>query len=196
MEPMTTTGLWLGLAAGVITDPVPGSAPPWAGGRVELAVDDVFGVQLSGDFMPHMGYRGPVYRQIVQQIDPLDDFARLDISPVVGHLSLAPTFTPIRGQLYLPTHALFDVRLFAGPGLVWTRDDLLTLDKAGEPSAVATERQVHPTIEIGAGTSVQLSAKVRAFTENRFIAYVETVESTELITRTRWLPGLGVRVAL
>lgn len=193
MEPVTTAGLWLGLAAGVITDDVPRSAPPWIGTRAELVLDDPFAVELSGDLFPDTGERGPVTKQLIRQLDPIDP-AGVDVSPVLGRIALTPKFAPFRGQLYLPTHATFDVHLFAGPGLVWTRDDLAVLQKQSDPSAVATQSQIHPTIELGLGTAIRLSDRVRVFAENRFVTYVEAIESTQLEMRTRMAPGLGLRV--
>ena len=193
MEPVTTAGLWLGLAAGVITDDMPGGAPPWAGGRAELVLDDPFSVELSGDLAPDLGERGHSYRPLIDQLGR-DPTRQGELSPARGRVALTPKFAPFRGQLYLPAHATFDVHLFAGPGLVWTRDDLAVLDKLLDPTALATERQIHPTMELGFGTAVRLSDRVRVFAENRFIAYVEALESTQLETRTRMSPGLGIRV--
>ncbi len=79
----------------------------------------------------------------------------------------------------------------AGAGVIRTEDDLGLLQLADDPSAQATQVQLHPTLVLGVGTEVDVGViTLRGRAE--MIAYTETFASTQTQNRPELFVGADV----
>lgn len=149
------------------------------GSGVTYHVTEVFGVEVTGTFAPDFGqgdWKG-VTKQIVNenQVTP-------DISKVVWYGTASFTFSPIYGKVALAGRKIinFDIYGVFGTGVTGTKDDLEALGKTDEPEAVATESQLHPTLNFGGGLRVIFNPTFAMRVEARGMSYIEVLESTQL----------------
>jgi hypothetical protein len=94
------------------------------------------------------------------------------------------TFVPLDGTV---GERSFTVRLSVGSGLARTRDDLKALQAEDEPEAVATERQWHPTLDLGAALRVELSERASLQLSVAHAGWIETIDGTDLEKSGAWL---------
>ena len=131
-----------------------------------------------------------------QIIDDSDGFLG-DVSPIQRRASLVLDVVALTGTVQAGRHELpLRLHLGAGGGVVETRDDLEALGKTTDPDALATERQVHPTLDLAASLDVGLSKRVLVRAGFANVRYTETLESDTRLGRSSVAWSLGPTLAL
>ena len=96
-----------------------------------------------------------------------------DISQPLFRAELTAAFLPLQVQ-----QGMWNARLgaFAGGGLIYTRDDLETLQAEGDPGYEAAQNELHPTYVLGLSVdAVRNSVGVRV--RGQRVSYVENIGS-------------------
>lgn len=120
-----------------------------------------------------------------------------DASPILRRASLVLDMVAVTGTIHAGRRELpLRLHLGAGAGLVETVDDLEALDRETDPESIATERQVHPTLDLAAALDVGLSERVLLRAALANVRYVETIEGTEIFARSSVAWSLGPTIAL
>jgi outer membrane beta-barrel protein len=146
---------------------------------------EVFGIEVTGTFSPNFGDKDwkPITRQLINnnKVSP-------DISKISWAASANFQFSPIYGKIALDLSTVnFDVFGVFGMGVTGTVDDLVALGKEGDPQSVDTEKQVHPTTNLGGGFRVIFSNNFAIRVEGRSLIYIETISSTTLEMKNNFL---------
>ncbi|MBA2319807.1 MAG: outer membrane beta-barrel domain-containing protein [Deltaproteobacteria bacterium] len=142
-------------------------------------VTEVFGVEFRGTFSPDFGKGDwkPITEQIIEE-----NAVTPDISKIQWFGDANFQYSPIYGKVAVSGKniVMFDIFGAFGAGVVGTRDDLEALQKENDPEALATQKQLHPTLNYGGGIRVILSKSFAFRFETRGMSYVEVIESSTL----------------
>ena len=149
------------------------------GAGLTYHVTEVFGVEFRGTFSPDFGEGDwkPITHQIIDENSVTPDISKIEW---FGDFNFQ--YSPIYGKVAVSGRriVMFDIFGAFGTGIVNTRDDLVALDKATDPVAIATEKQFHPTLNYGGGLRVILSRSFAFRFETRGMSYVEVIQSSTL----------------
>ncbi len=140
---------------------------------------------------------GPLRRPPIQDQITSDGAFYGDVSPIQRRASLVLDVVALTGTIHAGRHELpLRLHLGAGGGVVETRDDLDALQKTTDPDALATERQVHPTLDLAASLDVGLSKRVLVRAAFANLRYTETLEVDTRFGRSSVAWSLGPTLAL
>jgi len=120
------------------------------------------------------------------------------VSPDISKLTFISSgvfqFSPIYGKVALSGNNIihFDIYGAFGMGVTQTRDDLEALQAEGDPEAMATEVQMHPTTNFGGGARIVFNQTVAIRVDGRSLVYIETVNSTTLEMKNNFILSGGV----
>lgn len=153
---------------------------------------EIFAIEANATFSPDFGVADwkPITDQLVNEnrVSP-------SISKIIFFSSVGFQFAPIYGKVALSSDKIinFDVYGTVGSGVVYTKDDLRALQAEGEPAAIATEAQIHPTMNMGGGVRVVLpdSNDFAIRVEGRSLVYIETLNSLDLQYKNNLLFNAG-----
>jgi len=148
---------------------------------------EVFGIELQGGWSPDFEKRDwkGVTTQLVEKnkVSP-------DISKLTWYTNASFQFSPIYGKFAVGNRAIinFDIYGAFGTGLAGTSDDLEAINaEENEQDALATQRQVHVTTNIGGGFRFIFTKAIAARLEGRSMIYIETISSTKLEMKNNFL---------
>ncbi len=150
---------------------------------------EVFELELNMGFSPDLGEADwkPLTKQLVNE-----NHVSPDLSPLTYFGNATFAFSPIYGKMALGTRIInFDIFGAFGMGVVRTSDDLEALQQQGDPEAMATENQLHPTTNFGGGLRVIFAESFALRIEGRSLVYIETVSSTTLEMKNNFILQLG-----
>ncbi len=157
------------------------------GASVTYHPTEVFGIELQGGWSPDFEKRDwkGVTTQLVEKnrVSP-------DISKLSWYTNANFQFTPINGKFAVGNRAIinFDVFGIFGTGRAATNDDLEAINaEDNEQDALATERQIHVTTNIGGGFRFIFTKAIAARLEGRSMIYIETISSTKLEMKNNFL---------
>ena len=161
------------------------------GGGVAYHLTEIFAVEAMVDFSPDLGEGDwkPLTTQLVNEnnVSP-------DISKLTTFGSACFVFSPIYGKAALRGRNIinFDIYGKFGMGATRTSDDLEALQATDQPTAIATENQIHPTTNFGGGARVIFNQNVALRVEGRSMIYIETVDSDTLEMKNNFIIQAGV----
>lgn len=161
------------------------------GGGVGYHITEIFAVEGMIDFSPDLGEGDwkPLTTQLVNEnnVSP-------DISKLTYFGSACFVFSPIYGKAAIRGRNIvnFDIYGKFGLGGTATSDDLEALQQAGEPTAIATQNQFHPTTNFGGGARIIFNQNVAFRLEGRSMIYIETVDSNTLEMKNNFIIQAGV----
>lgn len=162
------------------------------GGVFDYHLTEIFALELQLNYAPDLGQGAtgsedadwkPLSKQLLDKnnVSP-------DISKLTGHGSLSMAYSPIYGKAAIGDNLInFDVYGTFGLGITQTADDLEALQAEGEPTAIATENQVHPTTVIGGGLRVAFNENLAWRVEAKSMSYIETVNSDTLEMKNNFI---------
>ena len=151
------------------------------GASVGYHVTEVFALEISGSFSPDFGESDlkPIVTQLTENNGVNPDVSRL-LYNVAGTFQ----FSPIHGKIAAGPNRIiaFDIYGLFGTGIAGTQDDLSILGSGAESNdeAIATEIQIHPTVNYGGGVRVLLNDSLAIRLQGRGLSYIEVLESTTL----------------
>jgi len=156
------------------------------GASVGYNITEIFALELSGDFSPDLGNADwkPLTKQLVDE-----NHVSPDISKLTFFGAATFQFSPIYGKVAIVGRDIINFDIFGnfGMGATRTADDLEALQKVGDPRAMATQFQIHPTTNFGGGLRIIFSQNVAARFEGRSLVYIETVDSTTLEMKNNFI---------
>jgi outer membrane beta-barrel protein len=149
------------------------------GGGFAYHVTEIFAVEASLDVSPDLGQSDwkPLTTQLVEENNVSPDISKLTL---FGSLSFQ--YSPIYGKVAVAGRKIinFDIYGNFGMGATRTADDLEALQAVGDPKAIATQFQTHPTTNFGGGLRIIFGENLAARVETRSLVYIETVNATTL----------------
>lgn len=155
------------------------------GASLTYHVTEVFGVEFNGTFSPDFGVGD--YKPITDQLINENNVTP-DISKIVYFGSMNFQYSPIYGKVAVGQKIImFDLFGAFGGGVVGTSDDLVALGKETDADALATENQLHPSLNYGGGLRVVFSKAFALRLEGRGLSYVEVVESDNLEMKNNFM---------
>ncbi len=153
-------------------------------------VTEIFAVEAQGVFSPDLGEADwkPITKQII-----LENAVTPDISKIQFYGTVNFQFSPIYGKVAVigKNIVMFDIFGVFGTGVVNTKDDLVALQKEGDPAATITQSQIHPTITFGGGLRTIFSESFAIRLEGRGLSYIEVLESTTLEMKNNFTVLVG-----
>jgi len=153
------------------------------GGVADYHLTEVFAAELDLGYAPILGAGGqddPDWKELSKQL-LLKNSVSPDISKLTAHGSFGLAFSPIYGKAAVGKKIIiFDIFGHFGLGFTMTQDDLIALQAEGDPAAILTQNEVHPTTVIGGGARVAFSQGVAVRLEGKSMSYIEDVNSTTL----------------
>jgi outer membrane beta-barrel protein len=157
-------------------------------------ITEIFAVEIQVGYAPILGQGGendPDWKPLSKQL-LLKNSVSPDISKLTAHGSAGLAFSPIYGKAAVGRNIIaFDIYGSFGLGITATSDDLVALQNDGA-EAVATENQVHPTTNIGAGARVAFNEGLAVRVEGKSMSYIETVNSTTLEMKNNFVVQANV----
>jgi outer membrane beta-barrel protein len=160
------------------------------GAGLTYHVTEIFGVEFAGIFSPDFGKGDwkPITHQIIEKNQVTPDISKIEW---LGNVNFQ--YSPIYGKVAVFGQKIiaFDIFGVFGAGIVNTRDDLEALQKTKDEDAIATEKQIHPTVNYGGGLRVALSKSFAVRLEARGMSYVEVVESNNLEMKNNMMLLVG-----
>lgn len=105
-----------------------------------------------------------------------------EISRLRTHHTINFNFSPFYGKVAVVgrNSIIFDLYGSLGAGIAYTEDSLILTQKADDPKAAASARQVHPAINFGGGVRVMFGNTAGIRFEVRNLSYIGVLESTKL----------------
>lgn len=156
------------------------------GAGVGYHITEIFAIEGMIDFSPDLGEGDwkPLTSQLVGENNVSPDISKLTY---FGEACFV--FSPIYGKAAIRGRNIinFDIYGKFGMGATATADDLDALQAEGEPTAVATQNQVHPTTNFGGGARVVFNQNVALRVEGRSMIYIETVDSDTLEMKNNFI---------
>jgi len=149
------------------------------GGHFAYHVTEIFAVEAEGAFSPDFGEGDwkPITDQIINnnEVTP-------DISKIQFYANANFQFSPIYGKVAVGQGRIvnFDIFGLFGSGIVNTADQIDLIEEDQNEAAIATESQIHPTLNYGVGTRIIFSEAFAFRFEGRGLSYIEVIESTTL----------------
>ncbi len=152
---------------------------------------EIFEAEVNLGFSPILGEAD--WKSLTHQLVE-NNHVSPDLSPLTYFGNATFVFSPIYGKVALSNGRIIPFDIFAafGMGVVRTSDDLEALQREGEPDALATANQVHPTTNFGGGLRIVLSESMAVRLEGRSLVYIETVSSTTLEMKNNFILSGGV----
>jgi outer membrane beta-barrel protein len=156
------------------------------GAGIGYHLTEIFAIEAMVDFSPDLdeGDWKPLTTQLVNEnnVSP-------DISKLTTFGSACFVFSPIYGKAAIRGRNIvnFDIYGKFGMGLTATADDLEALQAEDQPTAIATQNQVHPTTNFGGGARVIFNQNVALRVEGRSMIYIETVDSDTLEMKNNFI---------
>jgi outer membrane beta-barrel protein len=153
------------------------------GGVADYHLTEVFAAELDLGYAPILGQGGaddPDWKQLSVQLLTKNSVSP-DISKLTAHGSIGLAFSPIYGKAAVGKKIIiFDIYGHFGLGFTQTQDDLVALQAEGDPAAILTQNEIHPTTVIGGGARVAFSQGLAVRVEGKSMSYIEDVNSTTL----------------
>lgn len=160
-----------------------------AGVGLTYHVTEVFGVEFNGTVSP-LGNQKPITQQIIEENNVTPD-----ISEIQWFGSMTFDYSPIYGKVAVGQQIImFDLFGAFGGGVVNTRDDLEALSKTTDADALATESQLHPSLNYGGGLRVVFSKAFALRLEGRGLSFIEVVESDNLEMKNNFMLLTGASI--
>lgn len=142
-------------------------------------ITEILGVEGAFMFSPELGDadKKPITKQLY-------DFNKVspDISKIQFAMDMGFQFSPIYGKVAVSGKNIVNFDLFGqfGTGVVRTADDLEAIGEERNPSAIATQGQLHPTLTYGGGVRIIMSQGFATRVEARGLSYIEVLEGHTL----------------
>jgi outer membrane beta-barrel protein len=156
------------------------------GTGVGYHITEIFAVEASFDFAPDLGEADwkPLTSQLVKE-----NHVSPDISKLTYFMSTVFQFSPIYGKVAVMGRDIVNFDLFGsfGMGLTRTKDDLRALQAEGDPRAMSTQFQMHPTTNFGGGLRIIFGENFATRLEGRSMVYIETVNATTLEMKNNFI---------
>ena len=149
-------------------------------------ITEIFAVEVNLDFAPDLGDADwkPLTHQLVNEnsVSP-------DISKLTYFANTTFQFSPLYGKVAISGKKIvnFDIYGNFGMGVTRTADDLDALQMQGEPRAMSTQYQMHPTTNFGGGLRIIFSENLASRIEGRSLVYIETVSGTTLEMKNNFI---------
>ncbi|MCB9678899.1 MAG: outer membrane beta-barrel domain-containing protein [Alphaproteobacteria bacterium] len=175
----------LGLGAGLVTnDPFINRYIARVDGTYHFT--EVASIQLEGGFSPDFGQSD--WKQITKQIIT-ENQVTPDISKIQFFGNVTLQYAPIYGKVAAPGNKIinFDIYGLFGTGVVNTADDLEALQAENDEFALATQVQVHPSLNFGGGTRIVFGKNIALRVEGRGLSYIEVLEGINLEMKNNFI---------
>ncbi len=149
------------------------------GAHFAYHVTEIFAVEAEGAFSPDFGEGDwkPITHQIIEnnEVTP-------DISKIIFYGNANFQFSPIYGKVAVGQGKIINFDIFGlfGTGVVSTADQIDLIEETQNDAAIATQNQLHPTLNYGVGTRIIFSEAFAFRFEGRGLSYIEVIESTTL----------------